>query len=111
MRIAHGEVGSVVFTEEVWDQFNAVKASLSGYEQRDIFSMDETGLFFKPKPNRKLANASVAGEKKDKTRVTVASTANMDGGFKFPPLIILKSLMPRAFGRRSIKTLENLGIH
>ncbi|KAL3694087.1 hypothetical protein R1sor_007738 [Riccia sorocarpa] len=57
-----------------------------------------------------LADQVLAGEKKDKEHITVALTSNMDGSIKFPPLVINKSKMPRAFSGRGIRNPGNLGI-
>jgi hypothetical protein len=46
------------------------------YADRDIFNMDETGLFWKLTPNRTLATEARSGRKKSKDRVTLALTTN-----------------------------------
>lgn len=110
MRVPHGEGGSVQLTESVWDRIHAIKAAIVGYEVRDVFNMDETGLFYKLAPNRTLADSVVSGEKRGKERLTVGLCANMDGSIKLPPLVINKSLKPRAFTHRSVRNPENLGL-
>ncbi|KAL3701008.1 hypothetical protein R1sor_019030 [Riccia sorocarpa] len=110
MRVLHGESGSVVLTEDVWDRFAQLKARIATYELKDVFNMDETGLFYKLKPNRTLANAHVPGEKSSKERIIVTLTCNMDGSVKLPPLVINRAMKPRAFSRRNIKNPANLGI-
>ncbi|KAL2650406.1 hypothetical protein R1flu_018534 [Riccia fluitans] len=108
--VTQGESKSVVMTDEIWEKFTAVKASLAEYEAQDIFSMDETGLFYKLLPNRTLADQQISGARKHKDRITVVLTANMDGSIKLPPLVINYCLRPRAFTRRNIKNPDNLGI-
>ncbi|KAI1691452.1 putative tigger transposable element-derived protein 6-like [Ditylenchus destructor] len=40
-----------------------IRALLEGYQGRDVYNMDETGLFFRLPPNRTLATRPVAGQK------------------------------------------------
>ncbi|CAM6113231.1 unnamed protein product [Calypogeia fissa] len=106
----HGKADSVELTDDIWDKFHALKDTLSGYEARDVFNVDETGLFYKLQPNKTLRDSAVKGQKKDKTQITVGLCANMDGSIKAPPLIIHKSKNPRTFASRRIKRPNNLGI-
>ncbi|KAG6614683.1 tigger transposable element-derived protein 6-like [Phytophthora cinnamomi] len=62
---------------------------LQSYSPRDIFSMDETGLFFTMYPDR-------SGRRMTK-RVTVVLSCNADGSEKLPPLFIGKAEKPRGF--------------
>lgn len=50
--------------------------------------MDETGLFFRLEPNKSLTIHQFNGNKKNKEKITVALTSNMDGSMKLPLLII-----------------------
>jgi hypothetical protein len=63
---------------------------LRDYDSKDVFNMDETGLFYKLLPNRTLQfkGERCHGGKKSKERLTVALTANMDGTEKLKPLVI-----------------------
>ena len=63
--------------------------------------MDETGLFYSLVPDRTIAQQRSAGCKKEKTRITLALTANADGTEKLPPLFIGHAKKPRCFNRRS----------
>ena len=94
------------------------------YELRDIFNMDETGLFYVYVPNLSLSLASdtqirmapdrgltdreQSGVKCKKNRLTYAFTSNADGSGKLPPFIIGKPAKPRAFNR---KTGRELGFY
>ena len=68
------------------------------YEARDIYNMDETGLFFRALPDKSLVvkGSDCAGGKKSKERLTVALCVNAEGEFE-EPLVIGKSLKPRCF--------------
>ncbi|UYV73153.1 hypothetical protein LAZ67_10001978 [Cordylochernes scorpioides] len=81
---------------------------LNGYDSRDIFNTDETGLFYKCLPDRTLAfkDEKCHGGKLSKDRLTVLLACNMDGSQKLKPLIIGKSEKPRCFeGIKSLPTL------
>ena len=70
-----------------------------GYNARDIFNIDETGLFFKILPDKTLGfkNEPCHGGKHSKERLTVLAGANADGTEKFPLLVIGKSKNQRCF--------------
>ncbi|KAE9360412.1 hypothetical protein PR003_g230 [Phytophthora rubi] len=56
------------------------------YEAKDIYNMDETGLCYPMAPARSICTKGARGVKKNKTRITVALTANADGTDALPPL-------------------------
>ena len=76
-----------------------------GYEDRDIFNADETGLFFNLLPDKTLnfSGQPCHGGKYSKERLTVLLCANKDGSIKVVPLVIGKSAKPRCF--KNVKTL------
>ena len=69
-----------------------------GYEPKNIFNFDETGLFFKVLPNKTLClkTETCASGKRSKEKLTVALCVNMIGEFE-KPLVIGKSKKPRCF--------------
>lgn len=94
-----GEAASVsldVVTE--WRE-SVLPGLLSRYNPKDIFNMDETGLFFRLVTDKTLdfKGKKCQGGKQSKERITVALTANMDGSEKLTPLIIGKFRNPRCF--------------
>lgn len=65
-----------------------------------IYNADETGLFYKVLPNKTLVSATEAtapGRKISKERITFLACTNASGMHKIKPLVIGKSLNPRAF--------------
>jgi hypothetical protein len=73
------------------------------YDIKDVFNMDETGLFYRMAPDRTIASQNLSGSKKEKSRISIAFTANADGSEKLPPLFIGHFQKPRAFGKKSAK--------
>jgi hypothetical protein len=64
-----------------------------GYGPRDVYSADETELFFNVLPVRTVAykGESYHGEKHSKDRLTVLLCVNSDGRDKQVPIVIGKS--------------------
>lgn len=72
---------------------------MEGYDARDVFNADETGIFWRMLPEKTMA---VKGDKshggnKSKERITLLVGANMDGSEKLPLLAIGKFASPRCF--------------
>lgn len=67
------------------------------YDPKDIFNVDEFGLFFKLTPNKTytLKGEKCHGGKLSKERLTVLAGCNMDGTEKLKLLVIGKSQNPR----------------
>jgi hypothetical protein len=62
---------------------------------KDVYNADETGLFYRAKPNRTLCTGRVRGKKKAMDRITLLLCVNVDGSDKRKPLVIHKSKKPR----------------
>lgn len=76
------------------------------YSPDNIFSANETGIFFKHLPdctNKSLVREGYSGSEQSKERITVLLCTNMSGTEKLTPLIIGNSLKPRCF--EGIKSL------
>lgn len=84
---------------------NKLPNLIQSFELRNIFNLDETGLFYKLTPNKTLAfnNDSCTGGKNSKERVSLLIGANADGSEKLPLLMIGKSAKPRCFN--NVKSL------
>ena len=96
LRERHGESASVC-AESVESGRDKLKELLKDYQLKDIYNMDETGLFFRLEPNKTLASKTVKGTKKSKDRISVGLCANADGTDKLPPVVICKAKKPRCF--------------
>lgn len=91
--------------ETVDEWFKNLPSKIDGYQLKNIYNVDETGLFYNLMPARTLAfkGDNCHGGKKSKDRLTVLLCANADGSDKMTPLIIGKSQKPRCF--KNVKTL------
>ncbi|UYV62923.1 hypothetical protein LAZ67_2002512 [Cordylochernes scorpioides] len=98
-----GESGAVnLQVAEQWK--NNLRELIKDKDARDVFNVDETGLFFKCTPDKTLAfkHEKCHGGKLSKERVTLLVGANMDGSEKLPLLMIGKAADPRCF--KNVKT-------
>ena len=73
-------------------------AWIKEYSLKDVYNLDETGLFYRMMPDRSLITADkTKGVKKPKDRISVMLCSNADGSDKLRPLIIGKVQNPRCF--------------
>ena len=75
------------------------------YQPKDVFNVDETGLFYNLQPSKMTAykGDSCHGGTKSKQRITVLPGCNADGTEKLPPLATGKYDKPHCF--RNIEKL------
>lgn len=91
--------------ETVDEWLKNLPSKIDGYQMKNIYNVDETGLFYHLMPERTFAfkGDKCHGGKKAKDRLTVLLCANADGSDKMTPLLIGKSRKPRCF--KNVKTL------
>jgi hypothetical protein len=97
---SYGESGSVNL-DVVSTARNVLKEVTSRYSPKDIFNMDETGLFYTMAPDRTIARKKAEGIKQDKTRLTLALSCNADGSELLNPFFIGHANKPRCFSKKS----------
>jgi predicted DNA-binding protein YlxM (UPF0122 family) len=100
-----GERGDV--SDKTVEDWKSKLASLcEGFDSKDIFNMDESGLFFKDTTRKTFHQKGLdcAGGKRSKERITIALCASMTGE-KLQPLIIGKCRKPRCFKNIDPKNL------
>lgn len=101
-----GEEKSVDPTQ-VADWMKRLKPLCEGYEEKNIFNCDETGLFYRILPDKTLCfkNEKCSGGKISKERLTILLCCNMLGEFE-KPLVIGKAQKPRCFKNIDIGKLS-----
>ncbi|CUA75704.1 Tigger transposable element-derived protein 4 [Mus musculus] [Rhizoctonia solani] len=92
----HGEAASAP-VETIQGEMARLTGIMQPYNPDDIFSVDETALFFRLQPSEGLATGHTAGIKADKIRLTYLLGANMSGSEKSEPLVIGRAKRPRCF--------------
>ncbi|UYV78468.1 hypothetical protein LAZ67_16001564 [Cordylochernes scorpioides] len=79
-----------------------------GYCAHQIFNADETGLFWKKMPTRTYiakSEKNASGFKAAKDRVTLLLCSNASGDRMLKPLLVNRSLKPRALKGKDLNTL------
>ncbi|EED18817.1 transposon, putative [Talaromyces stipitatus ATCC 10500] len=101
----HGDTGDSA--EDATLQMVRIRQLLRTFTPRDIFSCDETGLFWKMIPERNLSTRVVPGRQNEQARISVLFCCNSDGTERLPPLFIGTHERPAAFAKANIN-IENL---
>ena len=84
--------------------FADLRQTLKSYDSEDIYSMDETALFWKLSPDDNLI-----GRERVKAQITVMLACNIAGTQKLPPWVIGKCRTPRCLARSGVY-MKNLPI-
>lgn len=102
-RIINGESASVD-ANVVNEWLSKLPELIEGYELRDIYNMDETGLFYRyiNKKSFVVKGDKCNGIKQCKDRITVCLLTSAIGE-KEPPVIIGKFKRPRCFQKRKVE--------
>lgn len=100
-----GEEKSVDLND-VTDWIEKLKSVCKGYDDKNIFNADETGLFYRVLPDKTLCfkGEKCSGGKISKERLTVLLCCNMLGEFE-TPLVIGKAKKPRCFKNIDVRKL------
>ncbi|KAI1005963.1 hypothetical protein K3495_g2254 [Podosphaera aphanis] len=78
--VQHGEGAAADINSDAnIAQITELRDLCSRYPEKDIFNMDETGLFWKMAPTRSLATESTSGGKKIKDQLSLTFTINDTG--------------------------------
>lgn len=97
------DTGDPVDTE---NQFEDLRKGLEMFDCEEIYTMDETALFWKRRPDDALASKSIAGSKPEKARITAILACNVTSTHKLLPWFIGKARVPRCFDSSGVQ-LEN----
>lgn len=112
MQYNHDESDSTdISNPEVQAKIREIKHEFAKYPLCDQYNMNETGLFYNISSNTTIARESIEGRKKDKTRITIVFTCNMDGTDRFRPIFIGRAAKSRCFNRRTGKELGFFYFH
>jgi hypothetical protein len=99
----HGEAASVL--SSIHEDIKPIRAIYDQYDLKDIYNMDETGLYWRRMPNRGLSKEKIARQKRDKTRISIVVTINATGSDRLPLWLIGEAKTPYALRGVNIQTL------
>jgi hypothetical protein len=86
-----------------------IKNEYKKYTADYIYNMDETGYYWKMKPDRSLSTFDESSRKKDKARITINLIYNSIGIDRLPLWFISKAKRPNYFKAERLQDLESLG--
>ena len=95
-----GESGSVD-TQDMEQKLESIREKIDQFPKKDVFNIDETGLFYRLQADHSLATKQLEGRKQDKERLTIVICCNEDGSEKFP-YGLLESMQSHVASRMSI---------
>ena len=89
-------------------QMDEIRQIVAHYQlAKDVYNIDESGLFWKATPDRSITTEQLAGRKAEKARITTIHCCNGDGSDRLPLWIIGKAANLRAFGARLVLNQYN----
>ena len=96
------------------NEFEDLRDELKLFDYDDIYSMDETALFWKMSPDDPLvgggnASSRKVGSRSVKAQITVMLACNVTGSHKLPPWVIGKARNPRCLEHSGVY-MDNLPI-
>jgi hypothetical protein len=98
---------NIKHTASVIKEGSRVIRTLCGeYAEKDIFTMNETGLYWRQEPSSGLGTSTGPGKKKDKSRISLVFCCNFLGDQRFTLWAIGKTNMPQAFRGVNLKALD-----
>jgi len=74
-----------------------IRAIIDAYAKKDVFNMDETGLYWRLQADNSLATHQLEGRKINKECITLVICVNSDSNKKISLMIIGEHLNPRCF--------------
>jgi hypothetical protein len=97
--------GLRILRRDIISSFDYNTEKLIQYQEEDIYNMDETGLYWRQSLSKGLTIENRAGQKKDRTRISVVCCTNATGSDRLPLWFIGKSKTPRALKRVCVPTV------
>jgi DDE superfamily endonuclease/Fission yeast centromere protein N-terminal domain/Tc5 transposase DNA-binding domain len=108
-RRRHGEGASAQIDEDSEHIMAEIRKEAAEYGPDNTYNMDESGYYWKMKPDRSLSTFEAKGLKKAKARITANFCCNASGTDKLPPWFIGTAQRPRCFQRENLYELDHLG--
>ncbi|XP_060186554.1 CENP-B homolog protein 2-like [Lycium barbarum] len=94
-----GESGSIDI-QDIETKLESIREKRDQFLMKDVFNIDETGLFYKLQADHSLATKQLEERKQDKERLTVVICCNEDGSEKIQFLKLFRI-------KRMIKTVTS----
>jgi DDE superfamily endonuclease/Fission yeast centromere protein N-terminal domain/Tc5 transposase DNA-binding domain len=108
-RRRHGEGASAQIDEESEAIMAEIRRVGREYGPENTYNMDESGFFWKLKPDRSLSSFEAHGTKKQKARITANFCCNAAGTDKLPIWFIGTAKRPNCFRTENLTEIDHLG--
>lgn len=108
-RRRHGEGASAQVDDESEKIIEEIREQVKEYGPENTYNMDESGYYWKMKPDRSLSTFEAKGTKKAKARITANFCVNASGSDKLPPWFIGTSKRPNCFRAEHLIEIDHLG--
>ena len=86
-----------------------IREQVKKYMPENTYNMDETGYYWKMKPDRSLSTFETKGTKKTKARITINLCVNAWGSDKLFPWFIGTTKRPNGFRAEHLTEINYLG--
>jgi hypothetical protein len=96
-RRRHGEGSSAQIDEDSERMMEEIRQAIKEYGHDLTYNMDESGYYWKMKPDRSLSTFEAKGAKKAKARITANFCCNTSGTDKLPSWFIGTAKRPNCF--------------
>lgn len=106
-RSVQGEMGSVTI-DNFENDVETIKQLIAKYDPRDVYNMDETGLYYRLMPLKSTSKNPIKGCKKLLTRITLAFEVSLIGE-KLQPFMIGTAKNPHPFRNFNVKDFVDYG--
>jgi hypothetical protein len=108
-RRRHGEGASAKIDDESEKMMEEIRETVREYGPDLTYNMDESGYYWKMKPDRSLSTFETKGTKKAKARITANFCTNATGTNKLPVWFISTAKRPNCFQARGLWEIDHLG--
>jgi hypothetical protein len=108
-RRRHGEGASAQVDDNSEQIMAEIRKEAEEYGPDLTYNMDESGYYWKMKPDRSLSTFEAKGTKKAKARITANFCCNASGTDKLPPWFIGTAKRPNCFKAENLWELDPLG--
>ncbi|KAL2227918.1 UNVERIFIED_CONTAM: Tigger transposable element-derived protein 4, partial [Sesamum indicum] len=102
----HFGESSSVNMQDMKMKLEAIREKINQFSMKDVFNLDEIGLFYSLQADHSLTTKQLEGRKQDKERLTVVICYNKDGLENIPLWIIGKHAKPRCFKNINMSSIN-----
>ena len=108
-RRRHREGASTQIDDKSEKIMEEIRVAVQEYRLEHTYNIDESGYYWKMKPDRSLSTFEAKGIKKAKARIIANFCTNATGSDKLPPWFIGTAKRPNCFRAKNLYEIDYLG--